>query len=191
MKLSLKILPVAVSAAVSLAVAAACSSSGCLENHSAIPRAELCDAETGKAQAFNGLEISGVGAPNDSLLVTRTQSVTNFYLPMRSSHTSTEWCIHYVREGISTPEFNDTILFEYTSQPYFASEDCGAMYTYRINRMRYTTHVLDSVAITDSLITNVDIVRIRIFIPELPPVETATPDEPDEDNSGDNPDVNE
>lgn len=168
-----------------MAATAACSSTGCLDNRSAIPRAELFSSVTGKSQSFNGLEIHGVHAPNDSLLIRKNQSVSEFYLPMRSSYPSTEWCIHYVREGISDPTFNDTILFDYHSQPYFASEDCGAMYTYRITRMRTTTHVLDSVVILDSLITNVDIVRIRIYLPELPPLESDTPSKPDNPDEGD------
>lgn len=186
MRSSLKILP-AVAAAALLACAAGCSSSGCLDNRSAIPRAEFYSSATKKSQSFNGLEIHGVHAPNDSLLIRKIQIVSNFYLPMRSSYSSTEWCIHYVRQGISDIAYNDTILFEYDSQPYFASEDCGAMFNYRITRMHNTTHVLDSVEILDSLITNVDIVRIRIYMPELPPMETdspSTPDNPDNPDEG-------
>lgn len=184
MKISLKILP-ALAAAATLAVVVACSSAGCLDNRSAIPRAEFYNAETRKSRSLNGLEIHGVHAPNDSLLIRKAQTVSEFYLPMRSNYNSTEWCIHYAREGISDPAFNDTILFEYDSQPYFASEDCGAMFNYRITRMRATSHVLDSVVILDSLITNVDIVRIRIYMPELPPVESSAPSTPGGGDEGD------
>ena len=53
--------------------------------------------------------------------------------------------------------------FGYTSEPYFASEECGAMYRYRIHTMRNTFHLLDSVVIVDSLITNADVVTLKFY----------------------------
>ena len=80
---------------------------------------------------------------------------------------STSWCVAYAWEGFDSPEWNDTITFTYTSQPYFASEECGAMYNYMITKVEATAHVLDSVAVMDSLITNMDIVRIRLYYPVI------------------------
>ncbi|MDE5751611.1 MAG: hypothetical protein K2H88_03125, partial [Duncaniella sp.] len=47
-------------------------------------------------------------------------------------------------------------------------------YHYRITSLTYTTHVLDSVAVLDSLITNLERETIRIFF------RTAEADQPDE-----------
>ncbi len=50
------------------------------------------------------------------------------------------------------------------------------MYYYRINRCTTTYNLIDSVVVADSLITNVDMVRIKIYF------RTAeTPDTPDEE----------
>ncbi len=140
-----------------------CNTTGCLDNQSAVPLAGFYDSSTGSSIRLSGLRISGVDAPNDSVLLDSAQSVSELYLPMRSTKESTAWCIRYMQEGLDYPWMNDTIEFDYLSKPYFASEECGAMYYYNIRKLRYTTHIVDSVVITDSLITNVDIQRIRIY----------------------------
>ncbi|MCH5220916.1 MAG: hypothetical protein J1F05_01105 [Muribaculaceae bacterium] len=157
----------------------ACNNSGCLDNQSAIPLAGMYSSETGKAISVNIVEIHGVGAPNDSLIVRGGTSISRVYLPMRSTMSTTTWCLHYTQSNISDPAFNDTIEFDYKSIPYFASEECGAYYQYRIESLRYTTHLLDSVALTDSLMTNADIERIRIYFRTADP-EPEQPQEPEE-----------
>lgn len=37
------------------------------------------------------------------------------------------------------------------------------MYRYSIEKLNYTTHLIDSVGLVDSLITNADIETIRIY----------------------------
>ena len=55
------------------------------------------------------------------------------------------------------------------------------MYHYLITDYAYTTHLIDSVAVTDSLITNIDHETIQIFF------RTAEPSQPDDpsDNGND------
>lgn len=152
-----------VAAAIALAIAAACNTSGCLDNQSALPRAQMRSSATGKDISVTGLEISGVGAPGDSLITFGTTSVSSLYLPMRSTAQSTAWCLHYNQEGLDDPALNDTVEFHYTSVPYFASDECGAMYFYHIDRVRNTFHLVDSVVVADSLITNVEATQIYIY----------------------------
>lgn len=141
-----------------------CNSSGCTDNQNSLPLAGFYSAETGKAISLQDVEIGGVNAPQDSLLYSGSGSMSEIYLPFRTTENETSFYIHYTQEEISDPAYNDTITFNYTSQPYFASEECGAMYRYFITGLRYTVHIIDSVAITDSLITNIDIQRIKIFV---------------------------
>ena len=60
-------------------------------------------------------------------------------------------------------ETKGALTFDYSASPYFASEECGALYYYHIRRLKHTTHLIDSIVITDSLITNADLERIRIY----------------------------
>lgn len=167
---------------------AGCNTGGCYDNQSAIPLATFYSSETGKKVSLSILEISGVDAPNDSLLTTEGSPISEVYLPMRSTKTSTSWCLHYTQDNISDPSFNDTVSFFYSSEPYFASSECGAMYNYRILRVENTFHLLDSVVVTDSLITNIDISTINFYFrtapaeePEPSPEPEPTPEpEPDE-----------
>ena len=54
------------------------------------------------------------------------------------------------------------------------------MYCFRITDVQYTTHIIDSVGVADSVITNVDIQRIRIYMRTELPDENPEPNEPAE-----------
>lgn len=159
---------------------AGCNTSGCLDNQSSIPLAGFYSSESGEAVALDSLDIGGTGAPDDSLLVKAGTAVSSVYLPLRFSDTSTEFFIRYryPELGIDSPEYDDVISLTYSSEPYFVSEECGAMYRYRITGMSYTTNLIDSVVVTDSLITNTDIERLRIYfkVSDLEPEPEPEPD---------------
>ncbi len=162
MKLSSKILTLVPAVALLLTVFG-CNTTGCLDNQSSIPLAGLYSSETNKTITLSNIQVFGIGAPGDSILVMAGESVSQIYLPMRSTANSVAWCFRYAQEGIDTNEFNDTIVFNYSSEPYFASEECGAMYRYTIEHFENTTHLIDSVVVVDSLITNTDTERIKIY----------------------------
>ena len=110
----------------------------------------------------DSISVGGVGAPGDSLLLNNS-AASSVYLPFRANRASTSFFIHYNQEAISDARLNDTLTFTYDSSPYFASEECGAMFRYTIKDCIYTNHLIESVEITDPLITNQDIERIRIY----------------------------
>ena len=140
-----------------------CNTSGCVNNQNSMPLAGFYSSETGASASLNSINIHGIGAPGDSLILAAGSPATQVYLPMRSAYESVSWCLSYAEPDLDIPELNDTISFDYFSEPFFASEECGAMYCYRIWRMNHTTHLIDSVIIADSLITNVDLERIKIY----------------------------
>lgn len=141
----------------------ACSDVGCLDNRSSIPYAGFYSSSTMQAITVDSIEIGGINAPDDSLLVVAGERLSQVYLPFRFEYDNTAFFIRYVNEDLKPYNLADTLWFTYTSTPYFASEDCGAMYRYRLNSFSYTRILIDSIAITDSLITNTDIERIKIF----------------------------
>lgn len=151
---------------------AACNTTGCLDNQSAIPKAQFYSSADGKPVSLSNVEIRGVDAPHDSILVKSGEVVSEVYLPMRATKSTTSWRLHYDQDGLR--DLDDLVTFDYESLPYFASEECGAMYNYRITRCATTYNLIDSVVVADSLITNVDRVRIRIYL------RTTTPEETDE-----------
>lgn len=140
-----------------------CSTDGCTDLRSAIPKADFLNSATAEPVSLDSLQVHGVGAPGDSLILAAGTAAQSVYLPMRSTATSTKWCLSYKWKLLDDPRLNDTITFGYTSEPYFASAECGAMYRYRIKEISYTTHIIDSVKAVDSLITNLDVSQLQIF----------------------------
>lgn len=154
-----------------LMLAAACNSSGCLENRNSVPLAGFYDASTGSAITLDSVQITGLGMSDDDPLSAAGTSISTIYLPMRSTEQSTTWIFSYKWSYLDYPQLCDTLSFDYTSTPYFASNDCGVIYKYLITHFSYTTHLIDSVALSDSLITNVDKEQIQIYF------RTATDDD--------------
>ena len=156
------VITIALLAAAGFAVPS-CNTSGCTDNQNSLPLAGFYDSATGQKITIGDIEISGVGVYDSLPLYNAGTGMNSAYLPFRADSSLTAYSFHYTQEGIDSVIFNDTISFEYSSTPYFASEECGAMLQYRIRRMDYTRHLIDSVIIADSLITNSDMERIRIY----------------------------
>ena len=143
-----------------------CNSEGCTDNHSALPLMGFYSAVTEEAITLDSIAVGGVGAPGDSLLVSPGNATGQVYLPFRSDAASTSFFIHYdyPGQGIASPALNDTLTFTYTSEPFFASEECGAMFRYRVTKVEHTRHILEYIEITDSLVTNVERERFKLYL---------------------------
>lgn len=77
-----------------------------------------------------------------------------------------------VATGRAVPAMADTLKFKYERIPYFVSEDCGAMYRYKVLEFEATHYMIDSIALLDSVITNVNRRTIQIYF------RTQQPDNP-------------
>lgn len=140
-----------------------CNSSGCTDNRSAIPLAGFYNSTDGFEVTLDSLEIYGIGAPGDSMVLSAGDAVNTVYLPMRSTKSSTAWCIAYKEANLDSLGVRDTITLDYFSQPYLADDECGAMYNYRLRKVSHTSYIIDSIGVVDSLITNADVVSIKIY----------------------------
>jgi hypothetical protein len=159
-----KLLSIVAIASLTLPVAiTSCNTSGCTDLRSATPLATFYSSTTGSTIRLDSLQIAGIGAPGDSILLAPGASASQVYLPFRATKTETSWCLSYKWKSTDFAALNDTITFSYDPQPWFASADCGAMFRFKINDVRYTTHLIDSVAVLDSLITNVEASQISIY----------------------------
>ena len=139
-----------------------CSTDGCLENRSSIPLAGFYDGY-GSQITLDSLRVTGISDDSIPALSEEGTKANEVYLPMRSTKDNTTWQFAYKWKYLADGTLSDTISFDYTASPYFASDECGVIYRYHINRMRYTTHLIDSIKITDSLITNIDKQQIKIY----------------------------
>lgn len=172
-----------------------CNTTGCTDNQNSIPLAGIYSYNTGDAISISGIAVGGSGAPNDSLLASPVEAVTQVYLPFRATEPYTTFYITYHQTGLEGQQ--DQVTFYYESQPWFASEECGAMYHYRITRVAHTFVLLDSVAVTDSLITNVERETIRLYFrtsssdtpSEETPSQPSTPSGDEEETPSETPDT--
>lgn len=156
--------PVALLIATCTVGVVSCSSDGCQQNQSAVPLAAFKSYQTGEGIGLDSIEIRGIGAPNDSVLVPVSRTpIVQVYLPMRPTAESVTWEIAYMRHAYEIQGLKDEISIDYISEPYFASEECGAFYRYRITSLTHTSVMIDSVAVTDSLVSNIDKTYIEIF----------------------------
>ncbi len=155
-----------------------CNSSGCINNQNSLPLAGFYSYSSLASISVSQITVGGVGAPGDSLIINNGTS-SSVYLPFRAEQPETSFFIHYNQESLDYDAFNDTLTFAYNSIPYFASEECGAMFRYVITSFTYTKHLIDSVGLVDSVITNIDKERIRIYF------RTAQDDDESDDENDD------
>lgn len=168
--------------AIQACILAGCNNAGCIDNQSALPLMGFYDYATGAQLQLDSLDLKGVGAPADSLLISAGQRVSQVYLPFRDNGAPTSFCLHYAypQQGLDNPRLNDTITFRYTASPYFASKECGAMFSYTIHSVEFTRHLIEDVEITDSLITNIERERIKVYFRTADPDEDETTQQPPE-----------
>lgn len=164
--------------ALTAATLPSCNTTGCTDNQNSLPLAGLYSYTTGDAISLSGIAIGGSGAPNDSLLASPGATVSQVYLPFRASEPYTTFYITYHQSGLEGQQ--DQVTFYYESHPWFASEECGAMYHYRITRVAHTYVLLDSIGVVDSLITNIERETLRLYFRT-----SSQPDDGDGDDNGD------
>lgn len=138
-----------------------CNTTGCTDNRNSVPLAKFCSSADEKSLTVDSMTIAGIGAPGDSLLLSGPGS--EVYLPFRSTLPSTSFRFAYKQKVLADAGIADTVRFTYDAIPHFVSEECGAMYYYRIRSVSYTTFLIDSIGVTDSLITNIERPRIIIY----------------------------
>ena len=138
-------------------IATSCNNDNCIGNGSSIPLAGFYNS--GKQITINSLTVYGIGAPNDSVIIDKT-SAKSVYLPLRLSTNSCKYVFNYNTEDMT----NDTLTLGYDAIPYFQSHECGAMYKFKITSLEHTTHAIDSVLIPEPMITNADVISIKIYV---------------------------
>jgi len=155
----MKCLPIIVLALSLLTAVTACNDASCYDNGSSLPLATFYMSDTALDTAFTAsipsLSIKGIGVPGDSLLAS-SSTLSQSYLPLRANAHSTSFALwRVVTIDSVNVTVTDTITLQYEPIPYFASEECGAMYNFDVQNVSHTRHgLLDSVKMLSSLVTN-------------------------------------
>ncbi len=151
-------------AAAALAAAlTACSSDGCTDNGSSLPLAAFYTSGSTQSLTVPNLTVRGIGAPGDSALLS-AETVSQVYLPLRPGCDSTSFQLNYGGQSTAEARTTDTLTLRYRAVPAFVSQECGAMYVFEIGSWHATAHGIDSVAISDPVITNANRIAIKIYM---------------------------
>ncbi len=139
----------------------ACSDSSCYDGSNSLPLVRFyMSGGDGKPVTVNGVTLRGVGAPKDSAYVSG-KAVSEAYLPLRATMTSTQWVMEITTTaGVAV---NDTLSMEYSSEPYFASAECGATFAFDIKRVACTHNLVDSVVLVHQRVTNEASETVRVY----------------------------
>lgn len=138
-----------------------CGDGSCYDNGSAVPMARFYASGTTTQLSANGLTVTAIGAPGDSLLV-NNETVSDLHLPLRASTTSTQWRLTFTADDLT---LTDTVTIDYQPVEYFASVECGAMYYFDITNVTTTHNVIDSITVPLPHVTHVDQLNLRIYVP--------------------------
>ncbi|MDD7342877.1 MAG: DUF6452 family protein [Bacteroidales bacterium] len=145
------------------AALAACSSDGCTDNGSSLPLAAFYTSGSTQSLSVPNLTVRGIGAPGDSALLS-AETVSQVYLPLRPSCDSTSFVLNYGSQSTTEARTTDTLTLRYRAVPAFVSQECGAMYVFEVGSWSATAHGIDSVAISDPVITNANRIAIKIYM---------------------------
>ena len=142
-----------------LLMMASCNDDSCYDNGNSLPLVRFYMSGSGKVDV-KGITLRGVDAPGDSIYVNKG-TLSETYLPLRATKNSTQWIIQLTATDNST--IADTLSLDYTPVPYFASAECGAMFSFDLNKVDVTHNIIDSVVVVKEVITNVSQENLRIY----------------------------
>jgi hypothetical protein len=103
-------------------------------------------------------KITVLGIGRDSLWEKET-SLKEIMLPL-SAHDTTNYLISFDSQI-------DTITFFHETIKKYASMETGFYYQYKLRSIKYTHHRIDSIQITDSLVTEIWHENIKLYIHPL------------------------
>ncbi len=135
-------------------------SSECTENKNALPRADFMGTlSPGEQLTLTGLQIEGVGAPGDSLLIEPSSTISEFYIPFRIDTDRTVYRFTLEDRGLQSE-----VTFDYDRIPTFVSAECGVSYRYEIRDIVCSGTLIDSVTCPDGYIDNRAGVNLHIWL---------------------------
>lgn len=96
----------------------------------------------------------------DSILINKETNVKTFMVPYGYTQKETTYVFRY-----SSPAYvvTDTLWVEHTNREHFISMDCGISVFSNIDNIRFTKHVIDSLAIVNPLLDNDEKDNVHIF----------------------------
>lgn len=138
-----------------IVIAFSCSEGACFEETEAYLKGSFYRRPPLKLTAPDSLTLYGSDRPGQTIYK-RKSGVQPALIPLNSAAETSEFVMKI--NGIS-----DTLEVRYTTFPALISKECGYTFFHDIDTIIYSTHIIDSIKISKSRITNLDEENIRIY----------------------------
>lgn len=136
-----------------------CTESDCSLSTTSLAHFDFLDSKSHQAVEFTeGAMITGIITSDDTLDVDTVFNQAKSYMSVPLSYTNqTTYVMHY------NETLRDTIWITHKNIPYVSDIECGAMMFYHVEKMDYTTNVLDSVTLVNPEINNEEKKNFNIY----------------------------
>lgn len=104
---------------------------------------------------FDSLTVTTLGT--DSILLNKVKAINHITLPLNYVEKETTFILKYNRFVY------DTLWVEHENYPHFISMDCGISMFYHLKNVKYTTNLIDSIALRNPDIDDNEKENFQIF----------------------------
>jgi hypothetical protein len=131
-----------------------CAQASCFDETESYLKASLYNTSFAKILAPDSLTLYGMS--RDSIIYNKVADLTVALIPLNDTAQRSSFVIKI--NGIT-----DTIEFRYSSYPHLISKECGYTYYHHLDTLPiFTKHIIDTILIESSTITNLKIENITI-----------------------------
>ena len=131
-----------------------CAQASCFDETESYLKASLYNTSFAKILAPDSLTLYGMS--RDSIIYNKVADLTVALFPLNVTAQRSSFVIKI--NGIT-----DTIEFRYSSYPHLISKECGYTYYHHLDTLPiFTKHIIDTILIESSTITNLKIENITI-----------------------------
>lgn len=136
-----------------------CAESDCSLSTTSLAHFDFLDSKSHQpVELTEGAMITGIITIGDTLDIDTVFNQAKSYMSVPLSYTDrTTYVMHY------NETLRDTIRIIHKNIPYVSDIECGAMMFYHVEKMEYTTNVLDSVILVNPDINNEEKKNFNIY----------------------------
>ncbi len=134
---------------------ASCAPQGCFDQTESLVKADFYNNLNKRLQAPDSLTMYGLNMETNKIY-DKNVEIQPAMIPL---NTSADSCVIVIRINGT----NDTIKFRYNSYPHLISKECGYTFYHNIEKPVTTLHEIDSIKLTNNLITNINGENIIIY----------------------------
>lgn len=112
---------------------------------------------------INSVTIYGIDQVKDSILYNNVSGLSSFYTPLSITHDMVKYVIRYDDPNVGLQFKYDTLTYTYSKKLEFETPECGAMYMFKIEEFKYTTHSIAYAELVTPEVNNLESQTVKIY----------------------------